>query len=259
MATIYMCKTILSTMLIGSLLYIFTTPAQAERISDPGELVSFVRPVGWTQVSPGDIRAAINSLNNPELTLIGIDSEKAALLLTRLSDARDIIPHIQVAVHPVAGLGLSEADLEALESTLEEEYSNRMGSRFKLLTMRRVELGGLRAAKITGIYRWRTVNIKILQVLVPGTERLYEITYTAKERDFSRFLEEVEESLGTVQIVDPPLVLDWLWDWAGKLALLFLLALIFLLIINLVFARSGQRRLGAPAERGSAVKPFLKK
>ncbi len=249
----------LTAVIVCLLLHLGVVPGLAEQASDPRELISFDPPAGWTPVSPGKLRETIRALNNPGLKLIGADPGGAVLFFAKITGAGDIIPHLQVRIHDIRGLGLSETDLLEMEKDLEKRYSERMGSRFKLLTLRRTELGGLRAARITGIYRWRTVNIKVLQCLLPGTDHLYEITYTAKEREFSRHLNEVEESLATVQIADPPLILDWLWNGINTLILLLLMGIILWLFLLMVGNRPGWQKSAASGERGTAVGSFLRK
>jgi len=241
-------------LLFGGLL--FAAPAAVERISDPANRVSLELPEGWTAVRPEAAREALRSLSGRELRIVGIDQSKTVLLAVDARDAQDIIPHISVSVADVGGLGLSDADLEELESELERLYSEQMGGRFKLLTLKGYELGGLRAARVTGIYRWRTVNIKILQYLVPGTDRLYAVTYTAKEREFRRSLSAAEAAMGTLIIADPPLRLEWLWESLRWATLLILVAGILWLTIIATSSRPGKGRGGAES---LAASQFLRK
>lgn len=241
------------------LLLMLSSLSQAQRIRDPRDLISFEIPVGWSELPAGQIQESFQDLPNPEFRLIGVDQQRTAALLINTSNAADIIPHVRIAVHEIGGLDISEESLQGFEDNLEDSYSQRMGSRFKLLTLKPASFNGLWGVRITGIYRWRTVNIKILQVLLPGSGHLYEITYTAKEREFSSRLDEVEEAIGTVQIVDPPIMLEWLRDWTSGLVLVLMLGVVLGLMLYIVGNRLGRPRLSPSPGGGSATNPFLRK
>ncbi len=234
---------------VASLALFGVEQAAAERASDARELISLETPEGWTAVPRERLRETIRSLRNPNLRLVGADRERVELLFINADEADDLIPNLQVFILDSGGLGLEDGDLEELRANVESSYTGSIGGRFKLLTLTRSRVGGSGSARLTGIYRWRTVNMKILQHLVPGTDHLYAITYTAKERDFSRHLHTVEEALATVAIADPPLVLGWLWDGLSWGALIALVLGILWLILYLSGSGYGRRPIFNPFTR----------
>lgn len=236
----------------------FAVNLHADRISDEHGLISMEAPEGWISVPVGAVRSTVGDLPNSNLFLLGFKSSESGLFFMKQSGAVDIIPHLQISVYDVRGLALNDDVVRALESDLPARYSAEMGETFKLLVLEKVTIAGLRAARLTGIYRWRTVNIKVLQYLIPGSDHLYEITYTALERTFSRNVIEVEEALDSIQISDPPLLLDWLWDllrWG------ILLGIVVVIIGAIFFATGSQpgRLTSRFSDRSTAGNPFLKK
>jgi hypothetical protein len=225
-------------------------PAAAERVSDPGNLVSIDAPADWPSVAPGGAATALRRMGKGHMKIIGIDPARTALLLINPGRARDLIPYISVTIADRGGLNPSEQELERLPRLIESVYSRMMGSRFKVLMLERSELGGLPSVKLTGIYRWRTVNIKVLQHLVPGSGRLYAVTFTSKERDFSGLHDEAEQVMNSIRIADPPLLLDWLWDAARWVVLLGLIGG----VIWLTMVAASNR-----GEEGQSVSQFLRK
>lgn len=232
-------------------LHAATTVALAERVSDPDGNVSVELPPGWQAVSPENIRETLTRLNKSDLRIIGVDPERITILAINAAEAKDIAPLVYVSRTNFGGLALSDDDIDNLRRQISAIYSEEMDSRFKLLTLEKSEIGGLPAARLTGIYRWRTVNIKLLQFLIPGTQYLHAVTYSAKEREFNRFLPEVESALETVRIADPPVVLDWLWNALRWIVLLGLVAGVIWLTMVAASSRGGGE--------GSSVSPFLRR
>ena len=249
MTTIIIRSGLLFVVVVASILLIGVEPTAAERASDARELISLETPEGWTAVLREQMQETIRSLRNPNLNLVGVDRERVELLFINADEADDLIPSLQVFIFDFGGLGLEDGDLEELQANVESSYTESIGSRFKLLTLTRSRVGGSGSARLTGIYRWRTVNMKVLQHLVPGTNHLYAITYTAKERDFSRHLPAVEEALATVTIADPPLVLGWLWDGLRWGVLIVLVLGILWLILFLSGSGFGRRPIFNPFVR----------
>ncbi len=232
-------------------LHAAATAALAERVSDSEGNVSIEIPPGWQVVSPENIRETLLRLDKGDLRIVGVDPERTTILTINAVEAKDITPLVYVLKADSGGLTLSEEDVDNLRRQIESVYSEEMDSRFKLLTLEKSEIGGLQAVRLTGIFRWRTVNIKMLQFLIPGTDYLYAVTYTAKEREFNRFLSVAESALGTVQITDPQIILDWLWDAFRWIVLVGLLIGIIWLTMVAASNRGGGE--------GSSVSPFMRK
>ena len=233
-------------------------PSAAPAVQSAGSAVevSITAPDGWISAKPEDAAQLLRDLSHNELRVIGIDGERTVLLAMNIAQAKDIVPVISIAVADVGGLDVGESDLEKIEREIEERYSDRLGTPFKLLMIENSSLGGLLCARLTGIYRWRTVNIKILQYLVPGEDRLYAVTYAAKEREFRDHLESAEGAMNTLMIGDAPLRLGWLWEtlrWVGLLAIV--LAIVWLTII----AASNRPQRGGESGLPSESNPFLRR
>lgn len=235
----------------------FFEHAAAQTVSDSENRFSMEVPSGWAVVDPSEAEETVLALGNPKLRLIGIDLEDTDIILMNTDGAVDAIPHIQVSVFPYPGLGLTDGDLQEVESTIESIYRDRIGVRyFKLFKISRVTQGGLQALEITGVYPHGESNVKILQHLIPGSGHLYAVTYSAREREFSNHLEQVREVLNTVKISDAPL---FTIDFSGLLhwiTLLFIVAVVIWLILYVSGNRFGRE---PPLGDGPSVSPFLRK
>lgn len=239
-----------------AVVYVLPVEAPAQTISDEAGLISIDAPVGWSHVEQGRTEETLRALGNYKLRFVGVEQESAAILFIRTADAVDIIPSIQVSILPITGLTMTDADMEELRTLVESTYSERMGVRFKVLRLERVELNGLRAAEITGIYPYGESNIRVLQYLIPGSGRLYEITYTAREKEYGGYLDAVEEAVQTVSIADAPLIIEGLLDLLRWLALIILVGTAVWLILYLSSQGFGRE---PPAGKGDSVSPFMRK
>jgi hypothetical protein len=234
-----------------AILLLTALPAAAERVSDRDNLISIEAPSGWRSIPPEDAVNSLRRLAKGELRIVGVDRDRTRVLLINSDKAHDIVPHISISIADRGGLSISDTDLGRLSRLVESVYSEAMGTRFRLLMLEKAELGGLQSVRLTGIYRWRTVNIKILQYLIPGGGRLYAVTFTAKEREFNGLLSEAESAMNTVRISDPLLLLDWLWSAVRWLILLSLIGgIIWLTMIAAGSTGGGE---------GTSVSRFLRK
>lgn len=209
--------------------------AAQERIADPEGLISIVPLATWNAASSDLANELIDSRPNTFSRVIGPQRDRQGVLLLKVDEPADLIPNLQLSVYAKGGLPLDDASMEVLERELESIYARSTGGPFRMFVLERSEVAGLAAFRLTGVYRWRTNNIKILQYLVPGAGHLYAITYTANEREFNRHLPAVEQMLSTIHIADPPLFTGWLWD---ALRWVLLLVLVAAILWGILYANS---------------------
>lgn len=251
------------------LLVLFNGSVSAQRLFDSEHLISMEPSDGWVAVLSENAGDYIATLPATFLHFIGADPREPGLILFKTLGEyhlQEAVPNIQIAVHDFSGLSLRDADLDVINRRLEELYSEKIGSKFRKFVLERKRIAGTSAIRLTGVYPWNTVNIKILQYLIPGSGHLYSVTYTAKEMVFPTYLQEAEKMFETLSISDPPLEIGWLWDLLRLLALLGLIAIVIFGVLYATSIRptspvSGLLRslFGGSDKKDSSKNPFLKR
>jgi hypothetical protein len=240
----------LRMLVVVSTLSLWAVPASAqEQVSDSSGFVSIRIPASWQAWPTEEAGAAIYALPNNNLFTPGLDLSRPGLVAVKPRGVKDLLPTIQIARLDIGYLGIDGETRSQLERTLEKRYSEAMGTRFRLFTVAEETVNGVRAFRVTGVYAWRTNNIRMVQYLIPGAYHLYAATYVAQEREFQRHLSEAEQILASISIGDAPVDLGWV---GGLLRWLALVLGAGAVIWGIAFANSLRPESRGPAApRGS--------
>lgn len=206
-------KRITACILLASLAIAGASAAIAqERVTDSSGFISLAVPPAWQAWPTEQAGTAIYNLPNSNLFTPGLDLERPGLVAFKPRGVKELLPTVQVARIDLGMLAVSEETRQQLERTLEKRYSAEMGTRFRLFSVTQERIGGVRAFRVSGVYTWRTNNIRMVQYLIPGNYNLYAATYVAQEREFQRHLPEAEQILASLTIGDPPVDVVWFGD-----------------------------------------------
>jgi len=204
----YRTATVLIVLL---LIFLQTGTARVEAETQSiSEFVTWSVPQDWQAVLDTELNEYLANRQNTMIPALGIKGNTTGLFLFTYFDKAEVIPVISVTMHPGRTLKFGEQGVAWVRNNLERLYSEASGVRFRAFLIEEGRIGGQRAFKIIGVYRWRTNTVKVEQYLVPGAGRLFAVTYTNLENKFPQFYPAFEEFIGSLTISSTSLQFDWL-------------------------------------------------
>lgn len=255
----------LSIMLLLLASFSMTVTGQAEtEMPDIRDFTSFQLPEGWQGVDTARLDAFLRQRPNTTVPALGVRRDVPGFFCMLFQENAEVIPSISLTMHDVEGLSFSSEGEEYVRDNLERIYTRETDAPFRAFEIEQTEVNGYRAYRVVGVYIWRTNNIKIDQYLIPGSGRLYVVTYTNLERSFGQFSQDYQQFLDSLEIAAVPLYLGWLSTLGDSLLVILVVGLLLFGIYYLYTIRPGGgspfRMFKTPGDKESPGRnPFVKK
>lgn len=256
------------TLVLAALLLVAlpVTARQDAEETDILDRISVETPQGWRGVNSLQLDTYLPNRPNTAIPTLGIKRGIPAYYCFLHLENAEIIPTMAIFLHQNTSISFGESAQTHIANALEETYSKQAGTPFRAFRIEESSIGGYRAYKVIGVYKWRTNNIKLEQYLIPMGGDLFELSYTNLEMDFSSHYQEFAEFAARMDLGFAPFYFDWLGDFGSGLLTILLVAAVIAGIYYLYSIRPGggegsllpRMFTGGGDGRGKS-NPFMKK